>query len=197
MLVMFPSSSFQLNFLSTSTHNLKNSHFQICPLSPPSKTQNFTHHRIYYWKASKTRQLKCSPSKNTLFRYVPIFLLKKYTFLFCRLVFDKDYGDWEKKNPNSTHNKEQPHRNKSTHEYIRCESWNLKCPWMFVYITRGMDIYYFLSTFPSNRACGCIFKWPLLLTSNLVQAGLYLSSGIRAKYNRGYLKRASCCYVEM
>lgn len=101
-----------------------------------------------------------------------------------------------KKNP--THNNEkQPHRNKSTHEYIRCESWNLKCLWMFVYITRWVDIYYFLSTFPSNQACGCIFKWPLLLTSNLVQAGLYLSSGIRAKYNRGYLKRASCCYVEM
>lgn len=100
-----------------------------------------------------------------------------------------------KKTP--THNKKQPHRNKSTHEYIRCESWNLKCPWMFVYTTRRMNIYYFLSTFPSNQACGCIFKWPLLLTSNLVQAGLYLSSGIRAKHNRGYLKRASCCYIEM
>lgn len=77
----------------------------MCPLSLLSKTQNFTHHKIYHWKASKTRQLKCSLSKNNLFRYVPISLLKKNTFLFCRLVFDKDYGNWNKKpQPTTTRN---------------------------------------------------------------------------------------------
>ena len=59
-----------------------------------------------------------------------------------------------------------------------------------------MDMYSFLHTFSSNQACSCISKWPLLLTSNLVEAGLHLDSGIRAKYNRGYLKRTSCCCVK-